>query len=52
MGDSGNDIPLFNAAGFKVAAGNATPALKELADYIAPKVEDGALEHVLQQFFM
>jgi len=51
MGDSGNDLPLFNAAGLKVAVGNATPGLKELADYIAPDVYDGSLGHVLEKFF-
>lgn len=50
MGDSGNDIPLFNASGLKVAVGNASPALKSLADYIAPSVDDGALQHVAKKF--
>lgn len=52
MGDSGNDIPLFNAAGFKIATDNATPELKALADYIAPAATDHALRHVIEKFLL
>lgn len=52
MGDSGNDIPLFNSSGLKVAVDNATSELKALADYIAPSVQDGSLEHVVKKFFL
>jgi len=49
LGDSGNDIPIFQACGLRVAVRNATEELKQLADYIAPTVFDHALEHVIQQ---
>lgn len=49
LGDSGNDVPIFQACGLKVAVGNATTELKQLADYIAPAVSDHALEHVIYQ---
>jgi HAD superfamily hydrolase (TIGR01484 family) len=52
LGDSGNDIPIFQASGWKVAVGNATAALKEMADYIAPSVEDNALEFVINTFLL
>jgi len=52
MGDSGNDRPLFRAAGLKVATGNATGELKALADYIAPPVTDHALKHVIDKFLL
>jgi hypothetical protein len=43
VGDSENDIPMLRAAGFAVAMGNATPALKAVADWIAPSLdEEGA----------
>ncbi|MBK8047769.1 MAG: HAD family hydrolase [Anaerolineales bacterium] len=43
IGDSDNDIPLLQAAGFAVAMGNATPGVKAVADWIAPTIdEDGA----------
>lgn len=52
MGDSGNDIPLFESAGFKVAVGNSTPDLLELADYVAPDATDHALKHVIDKFLL
>jgi len=52
MGDSGNDLPLFESSGFRVATGNAIPALKELADYVAPDCTDNALRHVIEEFFL
>lgn len=52
MGDSGNDIPLFLSAGLRVAVGNATEALKQLADYIAPTQSDDALAHVINHFLL
>lgn len=51
MGDSANDIPLFDAVGLKVAVGNATEDLKAQADYIAPQLHEGALRDVLKTFF-
>ena len=43
IGDSENDIPMLQAAGFGVAMGNATKSLKAVADWIAPPIEeDGA----------
>ncbi len=51
MGDSGNDIPAFNAVGFKVAVNNATDELKSLADYVIPDANQNSLEHVLAKFF-
>ncbi len=52
LGDSDNDLPLFRAAGLKVAVGNATEGLKAAADYIAPNRDDGALRDVLQKYFL
>lgn len=52
VGDSGNDVPIFQSSGLKVAVGNATPDLKSLADYIAPAVTEHALEHVINKFLL
>ncbi len=52
MGDSGNDIPLFQSAGLKIAVSNATSNLKQLADYIAPNEKQQALEHVINKFLL
>lgn len=40
MGDADNDIPLLQAVGFGVAMGNATAGLKQVADWIAPSIDD------------
>lgn len=34
MGDSYNDLPMFETAGYKIAMGNAADLLKETADFI------------------
>jgi len=52
VGDSANDIPLFEAVGLTVAVGNATDDLKEQADVVAPNRDDGALKYVLQKFIL
>lgn len=42
IGDQNNDIALLQAGGLKIAMGNATDELKEIADYITDSVyEDG-----------
>lgn len=43
IGDSENDIPMMQAAGFAIAMGNANEHVKAVADWIAPSIdEDGA----------
>lgn len=51
VGDHYNDFPLLMACGMKVAMGNAVSELKEIADYIAPSVEDNGIVDVLNRFF-
>lgn len=52
VGDTSNDIPLLESAGFKVAMGNATEDLKKIADYIAPPVEENGLAYVIRKFIL
>jgi len=52
VGDGHNDFPLFMAAGFRIAMGNAVPELKEIADYIAPSVEEDGVAHVIEKFVL
>lgn len=52
VGDGANDIPLLLSAGLKVAVGNAVPELKEIADYIAPSVEEDGLADVIEKFVL
>jgi HAD superfamily hydrolase (TIGR01484 family) len=52
VGDSGNDFPLLMAAGLKVAMGNAMEGLKDIADYVAPGVEEDGVAHVINKFIL
>lgn len=50
VGDGYNDFPLLLSCGLKVAMGNAVSELKEIADYIAPGVEEDGLVDVIERF--
>ena len=52
VGDSFNDLPLFESAGFKVAMGNAEDSLKAKADFIAPSVYEDGLAKVIEKFIL
>lgn len=52
VGDSENDIPMLQAAGFAVAMGNATPALKAVADWIAPSLDEEGAAVALQRWVL
>ena len=52
VGDGYNDFPFLMACGLKVAMGNAVPELKEIADYIAPTVEEDGLVDVIEKFIL
>lgn len=53
MGDSYNDLPMFETAGYKIAMGNAAALLKETADFITlSNVEHGVaagIRHLLDK---
>jgi len=52
VGDGYNDFPLLMACGLKIAMGNAVPELKEIADYIAPSVEEDGVAWVIEKFVL
>lgn len=52
VGDGYNDFPLLMACGLKVAMGNAVPDLKEIADYVAPTVEEDGVADVIDKFIL
>lgn len=52
VGDGYNDFPLLMACGLKVAMGNSVPELKEIADYIAPSVENDGVVDVIEKFVL
>jgi HAD superfamily hydrolase (TIGR01484 family) len=52
MGDSGNDLPIFESSGLKIAVDNASIALKERADIIAPASDQYALKYVIETYLL
>lgn len=52
VGDSYNDFPLLLACGLKVAVGNAAPELKEIADFVAPSVDNDGVAVVIEKFIL
>jgi HAD superfamily hydrolase (TIGR01484 family) len=45
VGDSINDLPLFESVGYKIVMGNAGDMIKSCADIVVPSVDDdGAIE--------
>jgi HAD superfamily hydrolase (TIGR01484 family) len=52
IGDSGNDLPLFELAGFKIAMENGSDALKSQADFIAPSVDEDGVAVAIEKFIL
>jgi len=52
VGDGYNDFPLLMACGFKIAMGNANEELKQIADYVAPSVEEDGVAHIVEKFIL
>lgn len=52
IGDSFNDLAIFEVAGTKIAMGHAPPSLKELADWIAPTVEEDGVAAAIEKFIL
>jgi HAD superfamily hydrolase (TIGR01484 family) len=52
IGDSHNDIPLLEAAGFKVAMGQAPNEVKALADYVTADLEHDGVAEAIEKFIL
>ena len=52
IGDNENDIGMIRSAGIGVAVGNATQALKEVADYVCEKEEAAGVAEAVERFFL
>lgn len=51
VGDSNNDLPLFELAGYKIAMENGSEELKAKADMVAPHVSEDGLAVALEKLF-
>ena len=51
-GDAPNDLPLFEAVGFRVVMGNASAEIRALADYVAPDVEEDGLATAIEELLL
>lgn len=49
IGDGYNDYPLLQAVGYKVAMHNAHDELKNIADFIAPSIDEDGLSVVIEK---
>lgn len=52
VGDGYNDFPLLMSCGLKIAMGNAIEELKDIADYIAPSVDEDGLAKVIDKYYL
>ena len=50
IGDQNNDIDLVKCGGIGVAMGNATPELKDCADYITDTVDNDGFAKAVEKF--
>ena len=48
-GDSFNDLPMLEVAGYRIAMASAPPEMKSLADYVAPPVEEDGLAVAIEK---
>ncbi|WP_323091233.1 HAD-IIB family hydrolase [Allobaculum sp. JKK-2023] len=49
LGDSENDLPMFEAAEIAVAMGNADPAIQARADYVTKSIHEDGLYHAFER---
>ncbi|MBI2302119.1 MAG: HAD family phosphatase [Armatimonadetes bacterium] len=50
FGDSGNDLPLLEAAGYRVAPANARPAVLAVADEVCPHHDEDGVAQALERW--
>jgi hypothetical protein len=52
IGDSFNDLPVFEVVGTKIAMGHAPPELQKLATWVAPTVDDDGVATAIEKFIL
>ena len=50
IGDSINDVPMFEEADYSAAMGDAEDAVKEMADYVSCNAQDGGVGDAIEYF--
>lgn len=52
IGDGYNDLPMLEAAGFRVAMGNAPDEIKAVADHVAPSLDEDGVADTIEKFIL
>ena len=52
IGDSYNDLAIFEVAGTSIAMGHAPQSLQQLADWVAPPVEEDGVAVAIEKFIL
>ena len=52
VGDSPNDVDMLKEAGFAVAMDNASPAVKDVVDYVTAGNDDDGVAKVIEKFVL
>lgn len=51
IGDSDNDIPMFEACGFRIAMGNANMQIQEMCDYVTSTCEEDGVGKAIRYLY-
>lgn len=51
-GDQDNDYEMLQNAGLKIAMGNGSEKLKQIADYICPTIEEDGLSRAIERYIL
>ena len=51
-GDSYNDLPLLRRCGLRIAMGDAPDELKDIADFVAPSMDEDGLAVAIEEFVL
>lgn len=49
IGDSNNDLPMFNCCDIKIAMGNAKDSVKQISDYITKSVDECGVYYAIKE---
>ncbi len=52
IGDSVNDMDMLKNAGIAVAVGNASDAVKSIADFVSTDCGDGGVAYAIQELLL